>query len=106
MSIDSKLRKIYLAVPIVLGLSACSVTKEITENMIFVNGPKDMKYKTNTYEMTAEQDIRAKTILREQRETNTVDKHYFDIKLIPYQQSATNTTPYMLNYSIPPIPKK
>jgi hypothetical protein len=95
----------YLIIPFVLGFYSCSVTKEITENMIFVNGPKDLEYRINAGNATAYRNI---SVLREIKETNAVNKHYFDLKFVPYQQSGINinaipNTPY---YSVPLLPKK
>jgi hypothetical protein len=98
------LRTIYLAIPLALGLSSCSVTKEITHNMVLVNSPKDLEYKVNVGNVTAERDISVRT---QQKETqvNATAKPYSEIRFIPYKP-ATSTNSYMPNYSVPLLPKK
>jgi hypothetical protein len=105
------LKTMYLAASLVLGLSSCSVTKEIKENMILTNGLEDLANKSKAGIVTTTCDISVRTEPKEAK-IDIVDKHYSGIKFIPYKQSGTNTSlginknSYMLNYSVPLTPKK
>jgi len=81
----------YLAIPMALALSACSVTK----NMIFVNGPKDLENKVNSGNVNVE------AINNMQREIN----YAFEKKCIPYQSLMMSNRPYEFGHPYLNIPK-
>jgi hypothetical protein len=92
MSIVPKLKIIYFALPLVLGLGACSVTK----NMIFVNGPKDLEQRINSGNMNL-------CNINVQRESDHTRKYYFtkphlETNHIPYQPLLINAKTYNPEY--------
>jgi hypothetical protein len=92
----------YLAAPLVLGLSACSVTR----NMVFVNSSKDLEYRINASNMTEE------AIKNVQRGVCHINKDYVStpylgMKLIPYQSLGMGMNkPYKYEYRDFHFPKK
>jgi hypothetical protein len=73
MSIVSKMRTIYLAVPLMLGLSACTPSK----TFVFVNGPRDLEYRLGDHSHAM--------IANVNRGIDNIHRHDFDMRFIPYK---------------------
>jgi hypothetical protein len=73
MSIVSKFRTIYLAVPLMLGLSACAPSK----TFVFVNGPRDLEYRLGDHSKAMTMNVNTGI--------DNVHRHDFEMRFIPYQ---------------------
>jgi len=83
MSNESNFRKMYLILPLVIGLSSCSLTK----NMVIVNSPNYMKH-------NLADDVNVSC-------ANYVEQSNYE-KYLPYQNSMMNNKPDSTKYSNQP----
>ena len=81
----SKVRTMYLAVPVILGLSACSVTKDF----VFVNSPKDLEYRLGDHSKAISRNV-----------NNGIDnarEKYIDTRIMEFKKHRVQDNCYIFN---------